>query len=134
MSNPSHGVAIHLAQCRAAESKVKIQFLTTKPICFAIAIQDLGKRVGKFYQNFRVTFQPMFLCKNNLANFLNWILITFTIKNKLYCNNTIHAIKILSILSELSVEPIFINCLYRRYGKLWRFIGILNIKHNALFP
>ena len=82
MSNPSHGVAIHLAQCCAAGSKIKIQFLTTKPICFAIATQDLGKKkkIGKFYQNFRVTFQPMFLCKNNLANFLNWILITFTIK------------------------------------------------------
>lgn len=63
MSNPSHGVAIHLAQCRAAGSKIKIQFLTTKPICFAIAIQDVEKKTknkkqnpGKLYQNFRVTF------------------------------------------------------------------------------
>lgn len=44
MSNPSHGVAIHLAQCCAAGSKIKIQFLTTKPIGFAIATQDLEKK------------------------------------------------------------------------------------------
>lgn len=62
MSNPSHGVAIHLAQCCAAGSKIKIQFLTTKPIGFAIATQDLEKKKKKLGNSTKILELPFSQC------------------------------------------------------------------------